>query len=74
MRARDFEDRIRSMGLAPRGVVHHPRLDDVLVVYLNELDEHWTKEASTALILTVPGVSMVTVDSRSKWMLLVRIP
>jgi len=62
------------MGLAPRGVGSPSRLDDVLVVYLNELDEHWTKEASTALILQVPGVSMVTIDSRSQWMLLVRIP
>jgi hypothetical protein len=62
------------MGLAPRGVVRHPRLDDVLVVYLNELDERWTKATSTKLILTMPGVSMVTTDSRSDWMLLVRIP
>ena len=73
MRAEELQNALNRKGLVPRGICRHPRIPDVLVVYLNEHNLEWTIGRSTRVILTVTGVDLVTSDSRSAWMLLVQV-
>jgi hypothetical protein len=71
--ADDLKAELTKRGVVSRGVVWHPRMADVLVVYLWESDPRVGTDELVEIILTVPGVELVIESDQRSSVQLVRV-
>ena len=73
MNADDLKAELAKRGVVTRGVVWHPRMADVLVVYLWESDPRVGTDELVEIILSVPGVELVIESDQRPSVQLVRV-